>query len=344
MADHLAIGILVGMAFGIAALLVIAAVTLRRSDVSQSTEGLRVHRALADLQRIVRQEAGALRRDVETSAQAARDDGARSVQMLRDEIAGRLQATGDDLAGRLGGLTDAAVNALREHPMPALARLIEAQERQLGALAAELTHLAAALESRLDQVESRLDERLRDIQAATREGLDHLRAEAVGHANDLSNKTLELLKAHTDTAGAWMGAIADGQRRQLDELQGQHAAELERISAAVDTRLEHLRAAAEDTLGRTVETRFGERFGLVSEQLDQVSARLEEVHRGLDDVQSFAAGLGHLQRAVATVRLGGPKTRDDKGAAPAGVSEGGPRGRASRRKAAPSETSQPADP
>jgi DNA anti-recombination protein RmuC len=369
MADHLVIGILVGMAFGIAAILIIAGVTLRRVDLAQRAESVRVQRELSDLQRTVRHEAGAVRRDVEVFTQGVRDERERAAAALRDDMEAlggdmmkRLQASSEALAERLAGLTEAAVGALREHPMPALARLAEAQEqrlgaltaeltqlaegqdRRLGALAAELTRLAAALESRLDQVETRLEERLREILAATRESLDQLRAEAAGHAKDLGNDFLDSLKAQADRAGVWMAAQTESHRRQLDELRADHAGQLAQITGAVDARLEHLRAAVDDTLERTVENRLGERFRLVSEQLDQVSARLEDVHRGLGEVQSFAAGLGHLQRAVATVRLGGTRGRGDKGAAAGEAGEGGGRGRAGRRKLAPIEAEPAATP
>jgi hypothetical protein len=315
MADHFTIGLLFGIASGIAALLVIAAVTLRRFEVAQHVEPVRVHRALLDLQLATRE---------------SRDESAASARALRDEIAGGLKGVSDGvargltdlkgtqqrqtevladlkgaeqrhadalaelrsaqqqqaevLAGRLTELTDHAVDALRDHPMPALQSLAGAQEQNLGAVAADLRNLADTVSGRLEEVRSLLEDRLRQIQVESRDSLEQIRADTMGDAKDLRNDMLDSLKAHTD-------------------------AKLESI----------------------LEQRIGDSFGVVGQRLQLVSERLEQVHRGLDEVQSFAAGLGNIQRALANVRLGGNKTQSDKATPAAVEAEAGPR--AARRKA-----------
>jgi DNA recombination protein RmuC len=253
-ADHLVIGILIGVAAGIAALTVISIVTLHRLDAARHGESVRLHRALADLQRTVRQDLGTIRRDL-------------------DAAAGLQERHAEALADRVAGFTDSAVAALRDHPLPALTELAAAQERQLTALANELARMS-----------------------------EELAADAAGHAKDLRNELLESLKA------------------TLDEFRAAHATQVEQVRAAIDEKLES-----------TVERRLGESFRLVSERLELVSDRLDHVHRGLGEVQTFAAGLGHLQRAVATVRLGGGKTASAKSDA------GRPRGPRQRPVEAPAD-------
>ena len=299
MADHLLIGILFGIASGIVALIIIASVMLRRFEVARHVEPARVHRTLADLQassrraeHTIRRDIDGTRRELEMATRESRDESAASARALRDEIAGGLRGVSDSfarglrdmgslqerqtesLAGRLAELTETAVDALRDHPLPALSRMAEAQERHLGALAAELRSLADTAGARLDDVRLLLDERLRQIQTESRDSLDRLRADATSDAKALRNDMLESLQAHTD--------------------------------ARVDS---------------IVEQRLGESFSLVGE-------RLEQVHRGLGDVQTFAAGLSNIQRALANVRLGAGTTRG--GPAPAAEAE--PRPRTARRK------------
>jgi DNA anti-recombination protein RmuC len=308
MADHFTIGLLFGIASGIAALLVIAAVTLRRFEVARHVEPVRVHRALLDLQLATRE---------------SRDESAASARALRDEIAGGLKGVSDGvargltdlkgaqqrhaealadlkgtqqrqaeaLAGRLAELTDHAVDALRDHPMPALQSLAGAQEQNLGAVAADLRTLADTVSGRLEEVRSLLEDRLRQIQVESRDSLEQIRADTMGDAKDLRNDMLDSLKAHTD-------------------------AKLESI----------------------LEQRIGDSFGVVGERLQLVSERLEQVHRGLDEVQSFAAGLGNIQRALANVRLGGNKTRGDKVPPAAVEAETGPRAARRKPRRAPADT------
>jgi DNA recombination protein RmuC len=294
--DHLVLGILIWIGSGIAALIVLSVVTLRRADLKRHDESLRVQRMLADFQRTVRQELTIIRQHLNTAAglherqaEALAERQERQAEALAERqerqaealarrleeqaaaLADRQERQAHALAGRqahqaellgqhMKEFTDDAVTALRDHPLPALAQLAATQEQQLASMAGELTRLAEVLAS-----------------------------DAAGHAKDLRNELLESLKL------------------TLDEFRAAHAAQLEQVRAAVDEKLE-----------TTVEQRLGESFRLVSERLHVVSDRLDHVHRGLGEVQAFAAGLGHLQRAVATVRLGGNKT--DKGseaAAPA---------------------------
>ena len=293
MADHLLIGILIGVVCGIAALLVISIVTLRRIDLEWRAENARLQRALISLQasverseRGVRDDVEITRHELELASRDARDEASSSAGALRDEIAGGLRGVSEGLAQRLTKLTDTAVHALRDHPMPALTKLAQAQEQQLGLLTAELQSLAGLVDARLDDVRVILADRLRQIEADHRKGLD------------------QSAKLH----------------------------------------LEQIRAIVDENLESTLERRLGERFRQVSERLELVSERLEQVHRGLGEVQSFATGVGDLQRALVRVRLGGTRMT----VAPAVESAQAPGARARRRRKTdiapvPSPTAVPAD-
>ena len=274
MADHLLIGILIGVVCGIAALLVVSVVTLRRFDLEWRTENARVQRALAELQKSwersdldLRDEIATTRQELEIATRDARDEASSSAGALRDEIAGGLKGVSDGLAQRLTTLTSSAVGALRDHPMPALTKLAEAQEQHLRVLAAELQSLGGTVDAQLDDVRSLLGDRLRQMQADHQDGLEQQRAQAIGHAKDLRNEMVESAKLH----------------------------------------LEQVRSIVDENLETTLERRLGDRFRLVTERLELMSERLEQVHRGLGEVQSFATGVGDLQRALVRVRLGGTR-------------------------------------
>ena len=74
---------------------------------------------------------------------------------------------------------------------------------------------------------------------------------------------------------------------KLRELQGENAAKLEEMRKTVDERLH-----------ATLEHRLGESFKLVSD-------RLEQVHRGLGEMQTLAAGVGDLKRVLTNVKTRG---------------------------------------
>jgi DNA recombination protein RmuC len=63
-------------------------------------------------------------------------------------------------------------------------------------------------------------------------------------------------------------------------------------------KLEEMRRTVDEKLHATLEQRLGESFKLVSE-------RLEQVHRGLGEMQSLAAGVGDLKRVLSNVKTRG---------------------------------------
>jgi DNA recombination protein RmuC len=100
---------------------------------------------------------------------------------------------------------------------------------------------------------------------------------------------------------AVMHQLADAQRGQRTELESIRAA-LDQRLAAIQTdnaaRLEQMRQTVDEKLQSTLETRLGESFRLVSE-------RLEQVHKGLGEMQTLAAGVGDLKRVLSNVTTRG---------------------------------------
>ncbi|MDR3159286.1 MAG: DNA recombination protein RmuC [Zoogloeaceae bacterium] len=120
--------------------------------------------------------------------------------------------------------------------------------------------------------------------------------------------------------GQHLGQLVGQIGQSQGERQEAFAQELARVSKGLDARFEQLRAAVEnrlqalqtenagklDEMRRTVdeklhatlEQRLGESFKLVSE-------RLEQVHRGLGEMQTLAAGVGDLRRVLTNVKTRG---------------------------------------
>jgi DNA recombination protein RmuC len=65
-----------------------------------------------------------------------------------------------------------------------------------------------------------------------------------------------------------------------------------------EIKLEQMRATVDEKLHETLEKRLGESFKSVSE-------RLEQVHKGLGEMQSLATGVGDLKRVLTNVKSRG---------------------------------------
>src|SRR3954463_2748327 len=65
-----------------------------------------------------------------------------------------------------------------------------------------------------------------------------------------------------------------------------------------EKRLEQMRHTVDEKLQGTLEARLGESFR-------QVSERLEQVHKGLGEMQTLASGVGDLKRVLTNVKTRG---------------------------------------
>jgi len=95
--------------------------------------------------------------------------------------------------------------------------------------------------------------------------------------------------------------LGDAQRGQRVELESIRTALDQRLAAIQSdnaARLEQMRLTVDEKLQSTLETRLGESFRLVSE-------RLEQVHKGLGEMQTLAAGVGDLKRVLGNVTTRG---------------------------------------
>ncbi len=121
----------------------------------------------------------------------------------------------------------------------------------------------------------------------------------------LGTQLAQTTGAHTEQLGMYGRTMQDQLRetsaatqRGLAEVRSTLEARLQTLQAGNEAKLDQMRATVEEKLQATLETRLGESFRLVSE-------RLEQVHQGLGEMQSLAAGVGDLKRVLGNVKIRG---------------------------------------
>lgn len=135
--------------------------------------------------------------------------------------------------------------------------------------------------------ESRLREELARAQQRQSEESRALREEvAAGIQRFAGGVTLQLAGSREESQKQ-LEAIRGVVDQRLHSLQTDNAAKLEQMRQTVDEKLQ-----------TTLETRLGESFRLVSE-------RLEQVHKGLGEMQNLASGVGDLKRVLSNVTTRG---------------------------------------
>ncbi|MCL1831156.1 MAG: DNA recombination protein RmuC [Oscillospiraceae bacterium] len=85
---------------------------------------------------------------------------------------------------------------------------------------------------------------------------------------------------------------------QLSDMRSSTERRLLSIQEDNRTRLDEMRAIVDEKLQQTLETQIGQSFRIVSE-------RLEQVYKGLGEMQTLAAGVGDLKRVLSNVKTRG---------------------------------------
>lgn len=117
-------------------------------------------------------------------------------------------------------------------------------------------------------------------------------AQAVRDAQDLA------LKRFSDTMNETLRALSEANERRIGEVRTTVEQRLAALQQGNEQKLDQMRATVDEKLHATLEQRLGESF-------KQVADRLEQVHRGLGEMQLLAKDVGALNRVLTNVKTRG---------------------------------------
>ena len=106
------------------------------------------------------------------------------------------------------------------------------------------------------------------------------------------------LKRFGDSQAEQLRALSEANERRLLEVRQTVEARLTALQADNEKKLEQMRQTVDEKLHATLEQRLGESF-------KQVADRLEQVHRGLGEMQVLARDVGSLNRVLTNVKTRG---------------------------------------
>jgi DNA recombination protein RmuC len=133
---------------------------------------------------------------------------------------------------------------------------------------------------------------------SVREEIAKNREEAAKALRQSREELAGALKGVGDTLYSQFGLLTQTTDKKLDMLREAVEQRLLAIQADNAKQLDQMRATVDEKLQGTLEKRLGESF-------KQVSERLEQVSRGLGEMQSLAAGVGDLKRVLTNVKTRG---------------------------------------
>ncbi|MGH8032140.1 MAG: DNA recombination protein RmuC [Luteimonas sp.] len=186
---------------------------------------------------------------------------------------------------------DAALGALRERIETALR---DEQRDGRGELRQQLDSLSVAQAQRIEGFGARLTE----FNVRTDQRLDVLRDVLTEDARKARSEGAAQQQRFADALGLRLNELTQRNEQRLGEMRATLESQLQKLQADNAQKLEQMRATVDEKLQTTLETRLGASFKLVSE-------RLEQVQRGLGEMQQLATGVGDLKRMLTNVKTRG---------------------------------------
>lgn len=179
------------------------------------------------------------------------------------------------------------------------------QKTQLETFSINLNSLTKSIEDRLNVLTTTIDTKLntsnennttnsKESRKELKEALDTFKTDftkSVDSFNTAQKDNFFVLLNKQTEQNTTTAAKLDLMRETLEKKIGD-------MQSGNEKKLDEMRATVDEKLQKTLETRLGESFKLVSD-------RLEAVHTGLGDMQKLATGVGDLKRVLTNVKTRG---------------------------------------
>ncbi|VWB97870.1 DNA recombination protein RmuC [Burkholderia arboris] len=161
-------------------------------------------------------------------------------------------------------------------------------------LAAQLTSVATVQNNQIEGFAQQLGK----LVAGNAQQFDAMRESVQRQAQQAREEQTGALRLFGDTLNRQLTQLTEANDRRIGEVRATLEQRLKEIETNNAAKLEEMRRTVDEKLHATLEQRLGESFKLVSD-------RLEQVHRGLGEMQTLAAGVGDLKKVLTNVKTRG---------------------------------------
>jgi len=151
-----------------------------------------------------------------------------------------------------------------------------------------------ALRSLLETIGAQNERLERELRAE----LARARSESAQSARTAREELASNLGQFTQTLQHQLSTLTQSNEQRLEAVRATVEQRLELLRTDNAEKLEQMRTTVDEKLHATLEKRLGESFKLVSD-------RLEQVHKGLGEMQTLATGVGDLKRVLTNIKTRG---------------------------------------
>ena len=245
-----------------------------------------------------------IRKSTDERIQSLQTSNENSLKQIRQTVIEHLQTTSDTLVntvGELGKAQKAATDTL----VTTVGELGDAQSTRLEDVVRSVNDLTQSNKASIENIRKSTDERIQSLQTSNENSLKQIRQTVIEHlqttSDTLVNTVGELGKAQAAQLTNSTKAINDltqSNKTSIDDVRTMVDQRLQDMQTSNESKLDEMRKTVDEQLHSTLEKRLGESFNIVSK-------RLEDVQRGLGEMQSLATGVGDLKQVLTNVKARG---------------------------------------
>ena len=169
----------------------------------------------------------------------------------------------------------------------------------------EINNKLAVLEEGHQKIEQAVKNEIarnrEEMSAAARSDRKEISASIISGGDSNARRIVEIGEAQKhqlDSFAKQIAGLTDRTEQRLEAMRTTVEAKLSALQEDNTKKLDQMRAVVDEKLHSTLETRLGEAFNVVVQ-------RLEQVHKGLGEMQSLALGVGDLKRILTNVKTRG---------------------------------------
>lgn len=213
---------------------------------------------------------------------AIREEASRT----RDENQASFKSNREELNNSFKFLGDTLSNTVKD--------LSEVQKSQFEIFSNQLLNLVKSFDEKTKLLQEQLEKSSKDSRTEQASSLKSFEDSFSQNVKDFN----ELQKQKFDDLITRQNQVKKDTEEKLKEIRETVENKLKTLSEDNSKKLEEMRKTVDEKLHETVEKRFNESFKMISD-------RLEQVHKGLGEMQSLATGVGDLKKVLTNVKTRG---------------------------------------
>jgi DNA recombination protein RmuC len=225
--------------------------------------------------------------DLKAHADARQAQGERELRAVREDVREEVQRSASGTRQELTQSLGQAIGLFQQTVLGQQGDATRTQNEQLDSFRVQLAAMQQGLADAL-----RDSSHQAGLQSAAQRDAQ---AQALARFTEAQEASLKRL---ADAMGEQLRALSESNDRRLGEVRTTVETRLQALQADNEKKLEQMRQTVDEKLHATLEARLGESF-------KQVADRLEQVHKGLGEMQGLAQGVGDLKRVLTNVKSRG---------------------------------------